>query len=344
MAKTILITGGAGFIGGTFVRYLRAKYPAYRLIVVDALTYAGSVQNNGSSPFDSTQYEFWHGDVRNGEMMDTLVGKSDVVVHMAAESHVTRSIYDNKLFFDTDVMGTQAVASAVVKHRDRIERFLHISTSEVYGTAESATMSEEHPLNPLSPYASAKAGADRLVYSYWKTYQVPAIIVRPFNNYGPQQHLEKVIPRFVTSCLLGEPLTVHGDGSAARDFLFVDDHCEALDLLIHADRDRVAGEAVNIGSGTHVTILEIAERIRSLLGSPAASPIEFVGDRPGQVFRQTAGVAKVRRLLDWQPKTDFEDGLRRTIRWYDEHRDWWRPQMWMRHVPIVTASGKREMH
>ena len=200
--KTVLITGGAGFIGSNFVHHLYNKYPDYRLLVVDALTYAGNVHNCPDGAMGSGRYEFWYGDVRNGELMDTLVGQSDIVVHMAAESHVTRSIYDNKLFFETDVLGTQAVANAIVKHRDRVERFIHISTSEVYGSALDEKMSEEHPLNPMSPYASAKCGADRLVYSYWATYDIPATIIRPFNNYGPYQHLEKAVPRFITSVLL----------------------------------------------------------------------------------------------------------------------------------------------
>src|SRR5713226_1148625 len=207
--KTILITGGAGFIGSNFVRHLYEKYPEYRLLVVDALTYAGHVQNLPTNGPEAGRCEFWYGDVRNAELIDTLVAQSDVVVHMAAESHVTRSIYDNRLFFETDVLGTQTVANAITKFRDRVERFIHVSTSEVYGSALSERMDEEHPLNPQSPYASAKCGADRLVYSYWATYGIPAVIVRPFNNYGPHQHLEKVIPRFITGCLLKEPLRVH---------------------------------------------------------------------------------------------------------------------------------------
>ncbi len=202
-----------------------------------------------------------YGDVRNGELMDTLVSQADVVVHLAAESHVTRSIYDNRLFFETDVIGTQTVANAVAKYRDTVERFIHISTSEVYGTALSESIDEEHMLYPLSPYAAAKCGADRLVYSYAATYNIPAIIIRPFNNFGPYQHLEKAIPRFITSCLLGEEITVHGDGSAARDWLFVKDHCEALDRVIHADLDTVNGQVINLGTGQHKSVLEVAQAV-----------------------------------------------------------------------------------
>lgn len=341
--KTILVTGGAGFIGSNFVRHLYNKYTDYRLLVVDALTYAGNVQNCPAGAMGTNRYEFWYGDVRNGELMDTLVSKSDVIVHLAAESHVTRSIYDNKLFFETDVLGTQAVANAVVKHRDRVERFIHISTSEVYGTAEDEKMSETHPLNPMSPYASAKCGADRLIYSYWATYDVPAVIVRPFNNYGPYQHLEKAVPRFITSVLLGEPLTVHGDGQAARDWIFVEEHCEALDHLLHADINKIRGEVVNIGTEKHKSVLEVAEAVLKLM-QPTDSQIQFIGDRPGQVFRHTADTSKLRRLLGWEPKLSFEEGLERTIRWYRDNEQWWRPQMWMRHIPIFTASGKKEMH
>jgi dTDP-glucose 4,6-dehydratase len=204
-------------------------------------------------------------------------------------------------------------------------------------------MSECHPLNPMSPYASAKCGADRLVYSYWATYDIPAVIVRPFNNYGPYQHLEKAVPRFITSVLLGEPLTVHGDGSAARDWIFVDEHCEALDRLVHADISKLKGQVVNIGTEKHRSVLEVAETILRLM-QPSDSQIQFIGDRPGQVFRHTADVSKLKSLIDWEPRLSFEEGLERTIRWYRENEEWWRTQMWMRHISIVTASGKREMH
>lgn len=341
--KRILITGGAGFIGSNFVHYLYAKYPQYHFKVIDSLTYAGNVENLPNGGFGTDRYEFWYGDVRNGELMDSLVGDSDVVVHMAAETHVTRSIYDNRLFFETDVLGTQAVANAVAKHRDRVERFIHVSTSEVYGTATTATMNEEHPLDPMSPYASAKCGADRLVYSYWATYGIPAVIVRPFNNYGPRQHLEKVIPRFITSCLLGEQLTVHGDGTAARDWLYVADHCEALDRIVHADREAVEGRTFNIGSGTDVTILDVARKVVSAMGE-SEDRICFLGDRPGQVFRHTCDASLLRETLGWEPQVSFEEGLQRTIAWYRDNDEWWRPQMWMRHIPIITASGRREMH
>src|SRR5918992_878329 len=292
--KTILVTGGAGFIGSNFVRHLYNKYPDYRLLVVDALTYAGNVQNCPDGAMGSSRYEFWHGDVRNGELMDTLISQSDIVVHMAAESHVTRSIYDNRLFFETDVLGTQTVANAVAKYRDRVERFIHISTSEVYGTAMSPAINEDHPLNPMSPYASAKCGADRLVYSYWATYRVPCTILRPFNNFGPRQHLEKLVPRFVTSVLLGENLTVHGDGQAARDFVYVGDVCHAIDLALHADAQAVDGEVFNVASGQHRSILAIAQDVLGAMHGNGAV-IENTSNRPGQVTRHTGDYGKIRR-------------------------------------------------
>ena len=248
--KTILITGGCGFIGSNFVRYLYERYPNdYRIVVVDALTYAGRIESLPPNAMESGRFEFWYGDVRNGQLIDSLVARADIVVHMAAETHVTRSIYDNLAFFETDVLGTQVVANSVANHRKTVELFVHVSTSEVYGTAETPRMAEDHPLNPSSPYAAAKCGADRLVSSYYLTYGIPAVIVRPFNNYGPLQHLEKVVPRFTTSCLLGEALTVHGDGSSARDWMFVEDHCRALDALLHADRTTVIGARAGSSPG-----------------------------------------------------------------------------------------------
>lgn len=341
--KTILITGGAGFIGSNFVRYLYSRYPDYRLIVLDALTYAGSVRNLPEGSMDSERFEFWYGNVMNADLVDALVSKADIVFHFAAESHVTRSIFDNRLFFETDVIGTQVISNSVLRYRDRIELFVHISTSEVYGTAVGDLMDEEHPLNPMSPYAAAKCGADRLVYSYWQTYKLPAVIVRPFNNFGPFQHLEKVIPRFITSNILGESMTVHGDGSARRDFLYVEDHCEALDRILHADRERVIGQVLNLGTRHDVSVLEIAQAVKAAMPN-AKSEIEMIGNRPGQVFRHTCDPSKAEAILSWSPRTGFEAGLQKTIDWYVANQDWWMPLRWMRHIPIVTADGKKELH
>ena len=344
--KTILVTGGAGFIGSNFVHHLYSRYPDYRILVLDLLTYAGSVDNLPTD-FKSAQaggrIEFWYGDVRNASLAESLVKRSDIVMHFAAETHVTRSIFDNYHFFETDVLGTQTIANAVLRSIDRVERFVHISTSEVYGTARSERMNEEHLLMPLSPYASAKAGADRLVYSYFATYDIPAVIVRPFNNYGPRQHLEKVVPRFVTSCLLSEPLRVHGDGSAMRDWTYVDDTCAALDGIMHCELGKIRGEVINVGNGASLSIADIARMVVRAMGA-SESLITYVGERPGQVFRHTADRTKAAKLLGWSPRVSFEEGLRRTVAWYTDHKDWWQKQLWMREIPIVTRAGDQELH
>ena len=344
--KTLLVTGGAGFIGSNFVHHIYDKYPDYRILVLDLLTYAGSLENlpgGFNHSVNGGRIQFWYGDVRNASLVDSLVEQADVVVHFAAETHVTRSIYDNHHFFETDVLGTQVVANSVLKHIKHVDRFIHISTSEVYGTARAPRMDEEAPLMPMSPYASAKAGADRLVYSYYATYNLPAIIVRPFNQFGPRQHLEKVIPRFITSCLLGEPLRVHGDGSAARDFTYVEDTCRALDCLAHADKTALVGEVINLGYGESISLAEMAPLVARKMNQPAAEII-YVGDRPGQVFRHTADASKAQRLLGWRAEVSFEEGLERTIAWYKANRGWWEKQLWMRDIPIITKTGKRELH
>lgn len=343
--KRVLVTGGAGFIGSNFVSYIYNKYPHYHIIILDALTYAGNLENlpvDLNFPNDD-RISFWYGNVRNGELVDTLVSQAEVVVHFAAETHVTRSIYDNFLFFETDVLGTQTVANAVLKNRENVERFIHISTSEVYGTAMKEKMDEEHPLMPMSPYASAKTGADRLVYSYWATYDLPAIIIRPFNNYGPYQHLEKAIPRFITSCILNEPLRVHGDGSASRDYVFVEDMCNAIDLMMHVDIQNVKGQVFNVASGVHRSILSIAKDIVRLMDKDE-SLIGFVGDRPGQVFRHTGDTSKINKMFHWEPQVNWDEGLKRTIQWYTENEKWWGKQLWMRTVPIISKLGKKELH
>jgi len=341
--KSMLVTGGAGFIGSNFVRHVFQNYPAYHIIVLDALTYAGNTDNIPESIKNDTRFDFWYGNVRNGELVNELVSRSDIVIHFAAESHVARSIFDNTIFFETDVLGTQVVANAVLRHHDSVERFIHVSTSEVYGTALEVPMSEEHPLNPASPYASAKAGADRLVYSYWVTYDIPAIIIRPFNTYGPNQHLEKVIPRFITSALLDESLTVHGSGENTRDWTYVEDLCQALDKIVHVSLDKVKGEVINIGTGKDLSIRTIAEMVLDKLGKPK-SLVTRMGDRPGQIRRHVSSTDKALQILGWKAETSFDEGLTETIESYHQNRGWWQKQLWMRHVPIKTREGTTEYH
>ena len=341
--RTLLITGGAGFIGSNFIEYWLKNYSNDRIIVLDALTYAGNPQNFPDVIKNSERFEFWYGNVTNEEIVNELVSRSDVVVHFAAESHVARSIFDNKIFYQTDVLGTHAIANAVLKNYDKVERFLHISTSEVYGTALTNPMTEEHPLNPMSPYASAKAGADRLVYSYWATYDIPAVIVRPFNQYGPLQHLEKAIPRFITSAFKNEPLTVHGDGSARRDWLYVEDTCERLDKIIHAPIEQVRGEVFNLGSGFDLDVLSIAKMIIEATNR-SEDLLEYIGDRLGQVQHHISSTEKSERVLEITPGRPFEKGLEQTIEWYEKNQDWWKPLEWMKTIKVMTKTGAWEKH
>ena len=343
MKKTILLTGAAGFIGSNFLRYLFNKYPDYYFLVLDSLTYAGNQENIPEYIKKSSRFEFWYGSVTNASMVQTLMDRADWVVHFAAETHVARSIFDNSRFFETDVIGTQTLMNALIK-ADNVQKFIHISTSEVYGTGEDKVIAEDHPLNPRSPYASAKVGADRLVYSYWCTYNIPAVIVRPFNNYGPFQHLEKVIPRFITSALKKEPLTIHGDGSAKRDWLYVNDHCVALDkILSNIDFKTIQHQVINLGTGQATSNLEIAEFILDELKG-SYSLLKFIGDRPGQVDYHCSSISKSKGIINWQAETDFKQGLKQTIAWYKEHESWWKKLEWMKQVPVRTQKGRIEMH
>lgn len=340
--KKIFITGAAGFIGSNILEYLFHKYPHYSFIVLDALTYAGNLKNISLEIQKSPRFKFVYGDIRNSNIVDSLVAESDIVIHFAAETHVTRSIHDNVKFFETDVLGTQAVANAVHNHKN-VERFLHISTCEVYGAAMKGKMDENHLLNPHSPYAAAKAGADRLVYSYYVTYKTPITILRPFNIFGPRQHLEKVVPRFITSAILNEPLTVHGDGKAKRDFMHVSDVANAVDILIHAPLEKVIGEVFNIGSGKAISNIEIAKSITKYMKIPSKQ-IKFVGERPGQVSTFACNYGKINKLFGWKPKKNFNEGLKETIEWYKNNKAMWEDQIWLRQVPIAMKNGKIEFH
>lgn len=334
--KTILISGGMGFIGSNFVRYLFERYD-YKIIVLDALTYAGNTDNLPDKIKDDERFEFWYGNIRNVELVNDLVSKSDVVFHAAAETHVSRSIFNDTLFFETDVLGTQVIANAVLKHD--VERLIHLSTSEVYGSAEDIPMTEEHPLNCTTPYAAAKAGADRLVYAYYKTYDIPAIILRPFNAFGSNQHLEKAIPRFITSALLNEPLTIHGTGGNTRDWNYVYDLCRAFDKVIHADLKKVKGEIINIGTGIDTSVKEIAQMIVKQMGKPE-NMLTYTDDRLGQVTRHVSSTDKARELLGWSSQVKIEDGIDRTIKWYSDNRNMWEKQLRMRHVGIKNKAGE----
>ena len=333
----VLVTGGAGFIGSNFVEYLWKRYPHYKIVVLDALTYAGNPDNFPQSLKNSDRFTFWQGDVRDHALVQDLVSRADVVVHFAAETHVARSIFDDRKFYETDVLGTHAVASAVMRS-PHLDRFIHISTSEVYGSARRVPMDEAHPLEPTTPYASAKCGADRLVYSYHITYGIPSVIVRPFNNYGPRQHLEKVIPRFIVKALQEEELIVHGRGEHTRDWIYVTDTCKAIDLLLHAPKDKVVGKVFNVGTGRETSVIEIARLLLELIDSP--SGITLVKDRPGQVSRHRASYQAIESAVGWRPQVSIEEGLKETIEWYKGHGDWWKKLLWMLKVPFRNEKGE----
>lgn len=319
MRKRVLVTGGCGFIPSNFIRHLLANTP-YEVVSLDALTYAGNVDNL-ADVMGHERLSFVHGDIRDPELVRDVVAEVDVIVNAAAESHVEKSILEGASeFVTTNVEGTQILLDAI---RDApVERFILISSSEVYGTALADPMGEEHPLNPRSPYAATKAGGDRLAYSYFVTYGLPIVIVRPFNNYGPYQHPEKVIPRFITQALCDEPLTIHGEGSASRDWLYVDDDAEAIERAILADVDAVAGEVVNVATGVDIAVAEIAELVLEGLGKPASLKVH-VDERLGQVDRHIGSTEKAEMLLGWRARTSFEEGLARTISWYADNRTWW---------------------
>ena len=318
--KQVLVTGGAGFISSNFIRHLLEHTP-YEVVSLDALTYAGNLENL-ADVLSHERLSFVHGDIRDAELVRDVVAEVDVIVNAAAESHVEKSIEEGASeFVTTNVEGTQILLDAI--REAPVERFILISSSEVYGTADYAPMDERHPLEPRSPYAATKAGGDRLAYSYFVTYGLPIVIVRPFNNYGPRQHPEKVIPRFITQALFDEPLTIHGDGHASRDWLFVDDDAEAIESIIEAPVDAVAGEVLNVATGVDIPVVEIADRVLDLLGRPASLKTH-VEERPGQVDRHIGSTQKIAERTGWRARTSFDEGLGRTVAWYRENEAWWR--------------------
>jgi dTDP-glucose 4,6-dehydratase len=332
VAKRVLVTGGAGFIPSNFIRHLLAK-TAYDVVSLDALTYAGNVDNL-ADVMSHERLSFVHGDIRDADLVREVVAEVDVIVNAAAESHVEKSFAEGaREFVTTNVEGTQILLDAV--REAPVERFILFSSSEVYGTAERDPMDEEHPLNPRSPYAATKAGADRLAYSYFVTYGLPVVIVRPFNNYGPRQHPEKVVPRFVTQALQERALTIHGDGHASRDWLYVDDDAEAIEAVIGAPLENVAGEVLNVATGVDISVDDIADAVLDALGKPAALK-EFVTERPGQVDRHIGSTEKMERLTGWRARTSFTEGLERTIAWYRENEAWWRGIL--EREPTVSSS------
>jgi len=314
----VLVTGGAGFIGSNFVRYALAAHPDWQVTTLDKLTYAGRIENLDSVK-DHPRHRFVKGDVADAAVAAPLVRDSDIVVHFAAETHVDRSILHAGDFITTDVFGTFVLLEAA-RENTGLRRFVQISTDEVYGSVPEGSSRETDELRPRNPYSASKAGADRLAYSYWATYQVPVIVTRASNNYGPNQFPEKIIPLFITNLIDDIPVPLYGDGQNVRDWLHVDDHCRAVDLLIEKG---VPGEVYNIGGGNHVKNVDLTHRILALVGKPA-SLITPVADRPGHDRRYSLDTAKL-QSLGWRPLEPFDEGLAGTVRWYRDNERWWRP-------------------
>ena len=315
--ERLIVTGGAGFIGSTFVRWMLDRHPDLQVTVLDKLTYAGNLENLADVATDP-RYRFVHGDIADAPLVARVADEADAIVNFAAESHVDRSIEAPDAFVQTDIVGTLVLLEAARRSQHTV--FLQVSTDEVYGDVSTGSSTEESPLAPRSPYAASKAGADLLVLAYATTYGLPVAITRSSNNYGPYQHPEKIIPLFVTNALAGEPLPLYGDGLQVRDWLYVLDNCAAIETVL---LEGATGQVYNVGAGNEITNLELTRAILSEVGAPA-SLVRLVEDRPGHDRRYSVDSAKI-RALGWRPQRDFVDGLAATIAWYRDHPGWWEP-------------------
>jgi len=315
--KTVLVTGGAGFIGSHFVRLLLRRHKQTRVVNLDKLTYAGNLDNLGDVQEDP-RYEFVMGDIRDRDLVRRLFARVQAVVHFAAETHVDRSIYDAGEFVLTNVHGTYTLLDAL-RAFPGVEAFVHISTDEVYGSRTGRAARETDPLLPSSPYAASKAGGDHLARAYHVTFGLPTVVLRPSNTYGPCQFPEKLIPRFLTNGLEGKTLPVFGDGLNVRDWLYVDDLARAVEVALLRAR---AGSVYNVGGGCEMANLDVARRILDALDAPR-DLIQFVPDRPGHDRRYAMDSGLI-RALGWEPEVPFAEGLKRTVRWYAANKSWWR--------------------
>ena len=315
----ILVTGGCGFIGSNFILHLLERYPGCRVVNLDKLTYASNQANLRDVEGDP-RYRFVQGDICDGELVDGLMAEVDVVFNFAAETHVDRSLMEAGSFILTDVLGTHVLLDSARRHPN-VKRFVQVSTDEVYGEmSPGAWAKESDPLHPRSPYAASKAGGDAQCNAFFETYGLPVIITRAANNIGPRQHIEKMVPLFVTSAMRDEPLPLYGDGRQVRDWLYVEDHCRALELIA---REGEPGEVYNIGADNHEENIRLAKALLQLLEKPL-SLIRFVEDRKGHDSRYAVDSSKL-RALGWAPRHDFLSALERTVRWYQENGWWWEP-------------------
>ena len=313
----LLVTGGAGFIGSNFIRYVLHEHPGWQVTNLDRLTYAGNLQNlNGLK--DSLNYQFIKGDIANSELVEDLLGSGfDAIVNFAAESHVDRSILDSYPFLWTNVVGTQVLLEGAKNFQ--VSRFLQVSTDEVYGSVTGGRCDENHVLSPTSPYAASKASADLLCLAYWKTYHTPVLISRCTNNFGPYQYPEKLIPLVITNALENKPVPVYGDGLNVRDWIYVTDHCRAIDVILQKGRP---GEVYNVGANSEKTNLEIIFRILEVLNKPS-DLIHFVTDRAGHDRRYAVDSTRLTAELGWEPACSFDESLLNTIVWYLRNEAWW---------------------
>jgi dTDP-glucose 4,6-dehydratase len=318
----LLVTGGAGFIGSHYVRSVLAGAwggaRPERVVVLDRLTYAGNLANLADVR-DDDRLEFVEGDILDRRLVDALMARADAVVHFAAESHVDRSILGAADFVVTNVVGTQTLLDTALHHR--IDRFVHVSTDEVYGSIPEGSWDEHQPLLPNSPYSASKAASDLMARAYHRTHGLPVCITRCSNNYGPYQFPEKVIPLFVTNLLEGQKVPLYGEGHNVRDWLHVDDHCRGVHLVLDGGRP---GEVYNIGGGTEMTNRELTARLLEACGA-GWDMVEPVADRPGHDLRYSVDISKIRSELGYEPQVAFSVGLADTIRWYADRRDWWEP-------------------
>ena len=320
--KTIIVTGGAGFIGSNFVYYMLKKYPNYRIVCLDALTYAGNLSTLKKA-MENENFRFVKADIRDAEAVDKLFAeeKPDIVVNFAAESHVDRSILDPQAFLETNILGPQVLMDACRKYN--VKRYHQVSTDEVYGDLPldrpDLFFTEDMNLHASSPYSASKASADLVTLAYHRTYGLPVTISRCSNNYGPYHFPEKLIPLMIINVLHDKPLPVYGDGKNVRDWLYVEDHCKAIDMIIHAD---CVGETYNVGGHNEMANIDIVKLILKELGKPE-SLITFVEDRKGHDRRYAIDPTKIREQLGWEPETKFENGIVKTIKWYLDHKDWW---------------------
>ncbi|TME03424.1 MAG: dTDP-glucose 4,6-dehydratase [Chloroflexi bacterium] len=315
--RRLLIAGAAGFIGSNFVRHLRRTRPDVEITVLDKLTYAGNLAN--LAEFEGHPgFRFVHGDICDADLVNTLAAHADAIVNFAAETHVDRSLMDPFAFIETDVRGTAVLCEAARRYGHEV--FLLVSTDEVYGEVSDGRSREDDPLRPRSPYSASKAGGEHIAHAYAESFGLPLLVTRGSNNYGPYQYPEKLVPVLITNAIDDMRLPLYNDGSAVRDYIYVDDHCRAIDLVLH---DAPVGGVYNVGTGEETRGLQVAEAVLDIMGKPR-SLIEFVADRPGHDYRYALDISRI-TALGWEPQVGFAEGLQRTVRWYQQNPEWWRP-------------------